>query len=269
MNAAIMIILGAVVLLQNVHMPAFLIKHPPTAQLDAARKAEDDARAKQAIAEKALADSKAAEQAKQTEQLAYVQRMSTTAKIAIDKVKPEQQTPETKLVSDLLSRANSGLDQALGAMAPDKRAELETLVNNALSSVAAQRDAALKELADQKDAFQAVTQERDEIKSQIPVLQAKVETQVKATEVEKANRNTLEAKVETYANEKDAEATKAGTLQAYLERLIKYGVLAFVLLGFAYYVIHFGLPSLQQEFPSNNFLTKADKFLKSVTTART
>lgn len=250
----------AALLVPQFHLPAFLQKKPPTKQLSAAEDELAKARASQALAEAQLHAAQAEEAKRTQEQLRYSQQMSAGASQALASVPPEHVTPEVKLASDLIARTSSGLAAAIGTLPEDQRAEIQKLVNEALSAVAAERDAALKALA-QKDAeLQHATADKIKVEAKLPAMQAAVETSKAAVQVKDLEVQTKVRQVAAYADAKAAADAKAGSLEAYAGGLMRILLIA----GILYLVVHFALPSLAQEFPGTGFLTWLNKTTKSL-----
>ena len=228
---------------------AFLAPKPPTAQLTALQsdlqKAKDDAAAK----DTALKAAHDAEQARLTEQLRVAQQMSQGASTALGRVPAVHITPELTLGQSLLLRSNVRLATAIGKLPEDMQAEILAIVDQALSSVQAERDAAQAALVKKDADFQAVTAEREQIKAQIPVLAAKAQ----AAETAKAQLETaVTAKTEEVkqaADKLDAKAREAGSLTGALTSLwhwIVFGACAYAFLAFI-------LPAITGVMPSGTF----------------
>lgn len=263
----IVIILAGALLWQNVKLPAFLVKHPPTAELVAAQAGEKAAKEREAVAVAALEAAKADERDKKDAQVAYAQEMAHGTGLALERVRPDQMTPEIQLATSLNARAQAGLDAARGQLSPEARKELDTLVANALSAVTAQRDSALAALAVKDAEFITVSKAREIVAAQIPVLEAKAVTATNQLLVAEASHDALEAKVIVYAQQKHEAEVKAGSLDATIGRIIWSVGGGLLLLAFLYYVAHFGLPSLTQEFPDNKLLSRVDKAVRSISSS--
>lgn len=256
---------GAIaLLLPSWHLPAFLQKTPPTAQL---QKSETDllaARAAQAAAEAQLAQARAAEVARTTEQIRYAQSNAAGATTALAHVPPAHLTPEVKLAADLIGRTNTGLAAAIGALPPDQREEMERLVTGALSAKQAEVDAARAALAEKDAQLQTTISEKSVLAAEIPQLQAAVQTKTAEVQVKAAEVQTRTQEVSAWAEKKAAADAKAGSLDAYAGNLVR----IIIAIGILYVIAHFMLPSLAQEFPASRVLTWIDKTVKSVTSAR-
>ncbi len=264
MNPAIWIVAGVLLLFgSKIELPSFLQRKPPTAQLAAAEQQLQAAKAAQAKAEAALEAARVAEADKTRQQLDYAQQMSAGASGALAKVPTEHQTPEVKLAVELSSRANAGLEAARGKLPDALRTEIDGLIGQALSAVEAERDAYKAALAVKDAQLQVTIADKAKIAAEIPKLEATVKTKDAEVQVVAAKVETKQAEVVAYADKFAAERAKAGTLDAYAGKL----VWALIILGVLYFLIHFGLPSLAQEFPAKGWLQGLNKTAKSITSA--
>lgn len=258
------IAVGAIaLLLPSWHLPAFLQKNPPTAQL---QKSESDlaaARAAQATAEAQLAQARAAEVARTTEEIRYAQANAAGAATALAAVPPAHLTPEVKLAADLIARTNTGLAAAIGALPPDRREEMERLVALALSAKQDEIDAAKAALAEKDAQLHLAISEKSALAAEIPKLQATVQTKTAEVQVKDAEVQARTQQVAAWAEKKAAAETKAGSLDAYAGNLVR----LICALGLGYVLIHFMLPSLAQEFPASRVLTWINRTAKSLTSA--
>lgn len=215
-------------------------KKPPTEQVT---KLQADLAAAQAELERARqerAAAEAAERLKQEQQVRWAQQMAEGASAALARQPAEHRTAETQLASDLLARSNVGLAAAIGALPPDKQAEILRIVDQALSRVQAERDEARAALCAKDSELQLVTQDREAIKAQIPVLSAKLATQ-EAVVHEVQSALTLKTnEVKTWAQLKQASDREAGSLSAALGRWVN----AAIAIGCAYVFLAYVLPGL-------------------------
>lgn len=259
----ILIVLVSALLIPSFKLPSFLQKQPPVAQLTIAQVELSKAREAQALAEKNLADVKAKQDQRTTEQLAYGQQMSGGVSLALDKVPAEHQTPEVKLAAELSNRANDALEAANGKLSPQARAEISALIDNALSAKNSEVATLRAALADKDSALQASVKEKTALAAELPGLKS-------AVAVATADRAVSEAKVEAktkeisvWAEAKAAADRKAGSLDAYAGTLLR------ILIGLVvfYMLVHFVLPSLAQEFPASKVLQWFDKTAKSVSSS--
>lgn len=192
---------------------------PPTAQLTqlqadlAKAQAEADAlRAAKAAAEQA-------EREKQVEQVRYAQEMLSGATESLSRQPVEHRTAQTQLASDLMKRSDFALGLAIGALPADKQREILRIVDQALSGVEAERQAALEALAAKDAELRVVTSERDAVKAELPKLAAKVSAaEAKAQQTQAAVTAKTE-EVKTWANLKDAAERKAGSFAAQIDRI--------------------------------------------------
>lgn len=243
-------------------LPAFLQKQPPVAQLTTAQDELAKAKAAQQQAEALLAAARAQEAARTATQLDYAQQFAAGTSLALGRVRPEQVTPEIKLATELAARANAGLEAARGKLPPEAQAEIQKLVDQALSAVTAERDAYKAALA-QKDAdLQATTAAKAAIERQIPALEAKVQTKDAEVAAVTAKTETLTQEVKVWAQGKADADARAGSLDAYAGRLIR----GAVIIGVLYFLIHFILPCVAQSYPGG-WLSKLADAAKNLTTA--
>lgn len=258
----LIVVAAAALLVPHFHLPAIFQKQPPTAKLTAAQDELAAAKAAQANAEALLAAAKKEAAQRTAAQLDYAQGMSAGAGLALARVKPEQVTPEIKLAADLTSRANAGLEAARGKLPPDQQAEMQKLIDEALSAVTAERDAYKAELAQKDAALAAETQARAKVEATIPALQAKEQVAEAAVTAKSAQVETATNEVKVWAQKKAESDAKAGGLEAWVSNGIRLAIVA----GLLYALVHFVLPSLAVEFPGG-FLATVNKWTKSIFSA--
>lgn len=259
-SLTIILVLGALALWPSLHLPAFLQKKPPTKQLSQDQKDLAAAKNAQAQAEAALAAARASEAAKTQDQLRYAQQMSSGASMALAKVPAEHQTPEVKLAAELTARADNGLATAIGRLPADQQAEMTALINNALSAVTAQRDAAQAALA-QKDAqLQSTTAAKLAIEAQLPVLQASLKRKDAQVAAKQTDVDEKTAEVADWAQKKAASDAEAGSWKAYAVDAVR--IIAAILILWA--LVHFICPSLAQEFQGSKVIQAVYRWTTSI-----
>lgn len=216
---------------------AIFAKKPPTEQVTKLQADLEKAKAELAAADAAKRAADAAERDRQEEQVRWSQQMTAGAADALTRQPAEHRTPETQLAADLLARANFGLAAALGSLPRDKQAEIITIVDRALSAVQADRDAALAALQAKDRELHAVTLEREQIKAQIPVLAARLETKDATVREVEARLNLKTSEVLTYAAKASEKERDAGSLSSALNRLLKIVIGASCVWAFLAYVL--------------------------------
>lgn len=192
---------------------------PPTAELT---RLQDDLTKAQAEADALRAAKLAAEQAerdKQIEQVRYAQEMLTGANESLSRQPVEHRTPQTQLASDLMKRSEFALGLAIGSLPVDKQREILRIVDQALSTVEAERQAAIEALAAKDAELRVVTSERDAVKAELPKLAAKVAAAEMKVETKQAEVVETTGKLKTWAEMKDAAERKAGSFAAQLDRI--------------------------------------------------
>jgi predicted nucleic acid-binding Zn-ribbon protein len=233
---------------------------PPTEQLSKLQAELDAAKAQAEAARVAKEAGEAAERAKQTEQIRYSQMMNIGAEDALTRV--ADKTAEVQLASDLVRRANFGLALAIGRLPVQQQAEIVRIVEGALSSVQAERDAAKAALAAKDVDLRAITAERDAIQRELPKLAAKakeLEAKVQAKDSE------VVAKVEQlkgWAKIKDAAERQAGGLSAQIDHLWRMIVWIVAIWAFLAYVLP-GLIKHLNAGPLKNALRDASGYATS------
>lgn len=194
-------------------------KKPPTAELSKLQTELALVQAERDAALRAQEAAKELERQKQEAQVRHAQQMQSGAITALDRQPTEHRTAQTQLASDLLRRSELALGLAVGTLPPDKQAEILRIVDGALSSVQAERDAAQAALKAKDAELRMVTQERDAVKAELPKLAAQVQSaQAKAEEVQAAVTAKTEL-VKAAAEKLDAERRKAGSFAAQVDKL--------------------------------------------------
>ena len=249
-------------------MPALFQKQPPTKELVAAQQQLAEAQAKEAVAVAALDQIKTKQAADQVKELDYTQQMAAGAAEALDQVPSAQRSAEVQLASKMVQRVENGLVAVTGkALSQAAHDEIVKLVDEALSPVVAERDAALAALEKKDSDLQATALENDTLRVQALAAQSDVEVEKAKAQVLQTKVDTTTAQVVTYAQAK-ADADKvAGGLSAYLswfKRLVI--IVALFAVGF-YLLIHFVLPSLAAEVGAPAVIVKLNKWTRSLTTA--
>jgi hypothetical protein len=201
------------------HPFAFLKKKPPTVELKQEQADLDKLRADLvATQDKERADLEA--------QVRAAQQMQAGAALALGRIPTEHVTAESKLAGNLLIRSDLRLVAAIGKLPEDQQAEILSIIDQALSGKQEEIDAANKKLADKDGAIKLVSEERDSLKNQIPVLKSQVtekDTLVKATQT----------KVIEYADKADAKERESGSLSASLASVfhwLEFAGIAYVLI---------------------------------------
>lgn len=194
-------------------------KKPPTAELTRAQAELEIAKAELA---KANAEKQAAqelERTKQEGQVKLAQQYTAGAAESLSRQPTEHRTPQTQLASDLLKRSELALGLAVGTLPPEKQAEILRIVDGALSSVQAERDAAQAALRAKDGELRAITAERDAIKGELPKLAAKVEAAEDAAAQIAAQVTAKTELVKAAADKLDAEKRRAGSFAAQIDKL--------------------------------------------------
>ena len=226
---------------------AFLAPKPPTAQLTALQNDLDKAKADAAARENTLLAAKAKEQADLLTQLKAAQQMQEGASLALARVPVVHVTPELSLGQSLLLRSNIRLAAAIGRLPADMQAEILAIVDQALSTVQAERDTAQAALAIKDAEFKQVTADREQIKAQLPVLAARAA----AAEEAKAKLETAVTQktneVKTWADAKAKAEAAAGSLMGSLDHL--WHVILWV--GGIYLFLALGLPGIVKHMASS------------------
>lgn len=243
-------------------LPAIFQKKPPVAQLTAAETELAKAKVAQQKAEADLASARAAEAARASAQLDYAQQFAAGTSLALGRIPVEAQTPEIKLASEMALRANLGLEAARGKLPAEAQAEIQRMVDQALSAVTAERDAYRAALAVKDAELRSASQARTAIEKQIPILEAKLQTKSAEVAAVEAKTESLTQEVKVWAQGKaDAEA-KAGSLDAYAGRLVR-GIVAAAAL---YLFLHYLLPNIAQSYPGATWLNHLAEGVKNITT---
>ena len=219
---------------------AFLAPKPPTAQLTALQADLEKAKADAQARENTLVAAKAKEQADLLAQLKAAQQMQSGAVVAFSRVPPMSQTPEFALGSSLLVRSNVRLAAAIGKLPEDMQAEILSIVDQALSTVQAERDAAQAALAKKDAEYQMVTADRDAVKAQIPALQKQADDAVAKVTVTEAKVTEKTNEVKAVADKLDAKAREAGSLLGSLDS-VWHWILG---IGCAYVFLAYILPGI-------------------------
>lgn len=194
-------------------------KKPPTAELTRLQTDLALAQAELARANAAKVAAEEAERARKDEQVRYAQQMASGAAESLSRQPTEHRTPQTQLASDLLRRSELALGLAIGTLPPDKQAEILRIVDGALSTVQAERDAARRALEAKDAELRQVTLERDAVKAEIPKLAAKAQDAEERAEQVAAQVTAKTELVKAAAEKLDAERRKAGSFAAQVDKL--------------------------------------------------
>lgn len=213
---------------------------PPTAeltrlqgQLDAAQQAAEQAKKDREAAV-------AAERAKLEQEIRAAQVDNAGTVAALGRVPPPHRTAEVKLAGAMAQRVTLKLAAAIGELPREQQAAMIALIDQALSDKQAEVDEANRKLAAADAAFALLARERDAVKAQIPVLEARA---VKAAETVKQVEAKVAEKTEevkVFAAKADAKAREHGSLGAAFNRAIFWGCVA---VG-GYFFLTFILPGL-------------------------
>lgn len=210
----------------------FLQKKPPTEQVTQLQADLAKAQLELEAARQAKAAAEAAELAKKDEQTRAGQQMAEGAAEAISRIPAEHRTPESLLARDLLARANVRLAAAIGALPPAQQAEILRIVDQALSNVEADRQAAAAALAAKDAEIHRITLEREQIRLQLPVLEAKLEAKEAVAKTVQAELTVKTNEVLVIADKLDKKDREAGSLGAAAGRWFR--ILIYAVLGWAF-----------------------------------
>ena len=220
----------------------------------------EKAKAEAKKAQDALAATEAAELAKKDAQTRYAQEMTAGASKALESAPA---SAPVALAKSLLARANPALAAAIGMLPQEQQDEIYKIVDQTLSGSQKDLAEANAKLAQLDKQLAVTTSERDALKQQLPVLQAKVDS-TEAVIVAKTSEVAQKTQGLVTAAEKIAAKNKeAGSLTAQVNNL---GRLLLVI-GIIYLFAHLILPSLAQEFPGFGLLGTLNKTVKSITSA--
>lgn len=245
-------------------LPAFLQHQPPTAQLAATEGQLAQARAAQAQAEAQLAAARAEQQARTLDQGRYAQGAIAGAAAALATA-PD--SPEVKLASELVRRADGALGAAFNQLPSVQRAEWQKLVSDALAAKGREVEALKQELAQKDNQLAAATSAKDELAAKIPQLESAVVVKSAETQVVSAKADTLTQQVSAYAQAKAEADKRAGSFEAYASWLVRTCIVAAILLAALYLLVHFVLPSLAQEPGAAGWLVTLNKYTRSISSA--
>ena len=179
---------GGTLLLKPWKWEAFQ-KNPPIKQVAALQTQLNASQAKVTTLQTQLDTARDQDKADLKAQVGYSEEMVHGARVTLQKA---AMSPETALASNLLARADNGLTVAIGALPVSQQQEIEQIVNDELSAVQAQVDAANKQLAEKDAQLNQVTGQRDILSKQIPVLTTQLTT---ATSQRDANETQYQQKV--------------------------------------------------------------------------
>lgn len=258
---ALMTVVAVVALLGGVVLGGwkpleFLRKKPPTEQVSQAQRDLDSARAELARIQREQEDAKAAERAKQEDQVRYAQQMQAGAQESLDRQPDEHKTAQTRLASSLLKRSELALGLAIGGLPADKQAEIVRIVDGALSSVQKERDEAISRLQEIDRELKTVTQERNSAKKQLETIAPKLEeAQIAANERAELLKEKTQ-KLSDYAQKLDAKVRESGSLGAQLDNVLRIAI--WIACGYAFLV--YLLPGILKHMEAG----RAKNFLRDV-----
>lgn len=237
----LLVVGGAVALLLGLAgwKPLNLFKKPPPVeqvvalQLEAIR-AREAAEAARLAAERTAAE----ERQRKDEQVRYAQQMNEGASRAL--ARSPDKGPEITLASDLLKRSGLALGLAIGDLPADRRAEIVAIVDQALSSVQAERDAAREALAARDQELQLITAERRQMAEEAAARQREAEQLAAANRQVQAELDAKTTEVTNWTRLKVQAENHAGSIEGAFNRIVKIALY----LGVAYLFIVFILPGL-------------------------
>ena len=213
-------------------------KGPPIEQVSKLQEKLDAAESDLARA-KAEADAlRAAEQERKNDQLRYAQQMTGGANAALKKVVTP--SAEVVLASDLLRRSEFALGLAIGELPTAMRAEILQIVDQALSSVQAERDEARAALQARDRDLKNITQERNELATQVVAKEREAQSIASERAKVQAELERKQAAVNVWAKTAREKELEAGSLSASFERLLY--VAALLVAGYLF--VAFILPGI-------------------------
>lgn len=216
----------------------FFKKDPPVEQVVAlqleAIKAREAAEAARLAAEQRATQ----ERERKDEQVRYAQQMNEGASLALSKSKDKG--PEIVFASDLLKRSSVALALAVGDLPAARRAEIITIVDQALSGLEAERDAARAALAQRDEDLKIITAERQKLAEEHAKKLREAEELTEKNRVVQAQLDEKTTAVTDWARKTLQEERRAGSLEGALNKIIK----AALYLGAAYLFIVFILPGI-------------------------
>lgn len=205
-----------------------------------------------------------ADHAQTVSQIRYSQQTSIGAAAALSKAPAASRTPEVVLAASLVARTNIGLAMAIGSLPADQQAEILGIVDQALSqaqgSVTEVITASNTALAAKDAQLQTTQSAKVELEKQIPVLlekQKNLQTQVESTQAQVTTQTNA---VVTYAKKLQAAADESGSFESTVIKVA-------IGLALLYFIVHFALPSLTQEFPASKVLAKVNQVTKSISSS--
>lgn len=212
-------------------------KPPPTQQLTELQAKLDVAQKEAEQARKDRDAAVSAERTKQEQQVRSVQQGAYGVGAALAKVPADHQTAEVKLAARMNNRVSLQLVAIIGQLPADQQAEMASLIEQALSDKQAEVDEANRKLALLDAKFSTVTEERNQLQAQIPVLTQKaVKAEGDAREAQ-AQVTTKTNEVKTWADKTDAAMRQNGSLWSSIKRAV-------FLLGGGYVFLAFILPAI-------------------------
>lgn len=211
-------------------------KAPPTAQLTELQAKLDAANAEAERARLAREAAVVAERAKLEAQIRAAQQDNVGVVVALKKVPAASQTPEVRLANRMALRVDLKLATAIGRLPDADQQAMIELIEQALSDKQAEIDEANRKLAEADANFKLVTNERNQLKAQIPVLTERVtKAESVAAEVqEKVTQKTAEVK--TWADKANTALRESGSLESAIKKaliglVLIYGAITFIIPG--------------------------------------
>ena len=180
-------------------------------------------------------DAKAADDTAKDKEIRYVQTNTTGAGEAL---KDAPASPQVKLAAGFITRANTGLDAAIGALPQDQQDQVKQIVAEELSGVQSQLDAANAVIAKQDQQLTTDKSDRDAATATQVQLQAKQSTLLEKSMGDEQKLSAATDNAKKLADEKDGLLAKIASLTLFLGILI--GTL---------FLLHWVLPILGKAFP--------------------
>ncbi|HWA07925.1 MAG TPA: hypothetical protein VG838_00510 [Opitutaceae bacterium] len=252
--------LAATQLVPNWRLSNLFQKGPPTKELVAAQADLERAKAEAATAQAALAAATAERDSRMKQQVASGQQMVAGVQAALSRA---PQGPEVKLAAGLAGRASLALSSAIGDLPADKQAEIQVIVEQALSSKQAEIDAANAALIKKDVELAQTTAARAAAEAKIPALEADRDAATARAAIAQASVTEKTGQIVKYAEAAARDKSENGSLGALVRKLGWVIVIA----GLLYLLAHFLLPSIAQEFPNVGALQTLNKTVKSLTSA--
>jgi len=195
-------------------------KEPPTKQLSELQVKLEETKAKADAKQAELTQANAQERADLEKQIQSAQGDALGAGEAIKRVPLEHQTAEVKLAASMVQRVSLKLARAIGALPPDQRDAMITLIDQLLSEKQAEIDEALRKLAQRDAEFAIVSKERDSLITEtIPTLKREYATVITEKKGLETQVKEVTNQVSAWADKKAAADEKAHSFSGALENL--------------------------------------------------